>query len=72
MQARIGQDLRLADEVRLQLSANRVDSLARLSSIEDADLAEAATKLAGAETAYRAALSAMATVGRLSLMDYLK
>jgi flagellar hook-associated protein 3 FlgL len=71
-QARIGQDIRTADDVRLQLSARRVNALDRLSSIEDANLAEAATKLAQADTAYRAALSAMAGIGRLSLMDYLK
>jgi flagellar hook-associated protein 3 FlgL len=71
-QARIGQDLRTADDVRQQLSARRVDALARLSTLEDANLAEAAAKMAQAETAYRAALSAMAGIGRLSLMDYLR
>ncbi len=33
---------------------------------------QAASQLSQAETAYRAALSAMATIGRVSLMDYLK
>ena len=46
--------------------------IARLSSVEDVDLAEAMSKLSQSETAYRAALTSIATVGRLSLMDYLK
>jgi flagellin-like hook-associated protein FlgL len=71
VQARIGQDIRLAEESLLLSSTRRVGTLARISSLEDADLAEATAKLAQSETAYRAALSAMASIGRLSLMDYL-
>lgn len=71
-QARIGNDLKTLDETRSLMSAARIGSVARLSTIEDADLAEAGSRLAQAQTAYRAALAAMATIGRISLMDYLK
>ena len=47
-------------------------AVARLSSVEDVDLAEAATKLSQADTAYRAALGSVATLGKVTLMDYLK
>lgn len=71
-QARIGNDLRSVADDRLQLSTNRVGAVERISGIEDADIVEASARLSQADTAYRAALAAMATVGRLSLMDYLK
>jgi flagellar hook-associated protein 3 FlgL len=71
-QARIGNDLRTVDDTRAIVSAAHVGATTRLSSIEDADLAEASSRLSQAETAYRAALSAMSTLGRISLMDYLK
>lgn len=71
-QSRVGNDLRTTDDVREHLSDLRLISTARLSRIEDANLAEASVRLAQAETAYRAALGAMATVGKLSLMDYIE
>lgn len=71
-QARIGSDLRALDDARLVIVGAKNSSIARLSSLEDADLAEAATRLSQADTAYRAALAAVSTLGRISLMDYLK
>ncbi len=71
-QSRIGNDLRSVDDDRLQLSAARRGTVERISGIEDADIVAAATRLSQADTAYRAALGAMATSSRLSLMDYLK
>lgn len=71
-QARIGNDMRSLDDTRSMIASARVGSVTRLSSIEDADLAQAASRLSQADTAYRAALSAMSTIGRVSLMDYLK
>ena len=71
-QAEVGNDLRAIDDVRLRTASERTGVIARLASIEDADLAEAASRLSQADTAYRAALAAVATVGRVSLMDYLK
>ena len=71
-QAQVGNGLRSLDDNQTQLTATRTQVVTSLSKIEDADLAKASTRLAQAETAYRAALGAMATLGRLSLMDYLK
>ena len=42
------------------------------SSLEDANLAESISAAEQADQAHRAALSALSTAGRLSLMDYLK
>jgi flagellar hook-associated protein 3 FlgL len=71
-QARIGNDEKSLDDTRSLIASARVGSVTRLSSIEDADLAQAASRLSQADTAYRAALAAMSTIGRVSLMDYLK
>jgi flagellar hook-associated protein 3 FlgL len=71
-QARIGNDLRSLDDTRALISAAHVSAISRLSTIEDADLAQAASHLSQAETAYRAALTAVATIGRVSLMDYIR
>lgn len=71
-QAEVGNDLRVLDDGRLRLASERTGVIARLSSVEDADLAQAAARLSQAETAYRAALSSVATLGRITLMDYLK
>ncbi len=70
-QAEIGNDLKVIENSRISLSDDKLGVTARLSSIEDADLAEAASSLSQAETAYRAALTSMSTVGKMSLMDYL-
>ncbi len=71
-QAAIGNDLKNIENSRIRLSAEKVGVVARLSSIEDIDLAEAASKLSQSETAYRAALTSIATIGKLTLMDYLR
>ena len=71
-QARVGNDLRAIDDARLRTASERTGVISRLASVEDADLAAAATKLSLADTAYRAALASVATIGRVSLMDYLK
>jgi flagellar hook-associated protein 3 FlgL len=71
-QARIGNDEKSLDDTRSLISSARVGSVARLSSIEDVDLAQAASKLSQADTAYRAALAAMSTIGQVSLLDYIK
>ena len=71
-QVDIGIDLRAIDDARLRTASERTGVISRLASVEDADLATAATKLSQADTAYRAALASVATIGRVSLMDYLK
>ena len=71
-QTRIGNDLRAIDDVRAQLTTSRGTSIARLSAVEDADLAAVSARLAQSDTAYRAALASIANTLKLSLFDFLK
>ena len=71
-QGRVGADLRTIDEQKLRLSELRRSSVKRLSSLEDTNMAEAITGMAQADAAYRAALGAVNSVTRMSLMDYLR
>jgi flagellar hook-associated protein 3 FlgL len=71
-QGRVGADLRTIDEQKVRLSELRRASTKRLSSLEDTNMAEAITGMAQADAAYRAALGAVNSVSRMSLMDYLK
>jgi flagellar hook-associated protein 3 FlgL len=72
VQAQVGNNLTTIDDSRARLASEHIGVVARLESVENVDLADAATKMAQADTAYRAALSSLATIGRVSLMDYLK
>jgi flagellin-like hook-associated protein FlgL len=49
----------------------KLATLDRLSTHEDADMAEAITGMSRADAAYQAALAALAKGSRASLMDYL-
>ena len=71
-QGRVGADLRTIDEQKVRLSELRRASTKRLSALEDTNMAEAITGMAQADAAYRAALGAVNSVSRMSLMDYLK
>ncbi|GEM_PF-3070271 len=71
-QSSVGVDLNGLEQDQQQVAALRLASQKRLSKDEDADLAKAASDLARADTAYRAALGAISTAGRVSLMDYLR
>jgi flagellar hook-associated protein 3 FlgL len=71
-QGRLGADERGVDEAVARLSVFRVSSETRRSNLEDANMAEAMTRLSQAETAYRAALGAVSSAERLSLLDYLR
>ncbi len=64
------------DEVSVEESGRRLTSLRianekRLSDVEDVNMAEAITRMSRAQTAYHAALGAVGTAGRQSLLDYL-
>jgi flagellin-like hook-associated protein FlgL len=48
-----------------------VASQTRLSAVEDANMADAISGMQTADTAYKAALAAVGTAGKTSLMDYL-
>lgn len=68
----LGADEQGIDEASARLAALRVSTDVRRASLEDANMAEAVVKLTQAETAYRAALSAVSTAERQSLLDYLR
>ena len=72
LQSRVGASLRSIEEGVLQLEEADRASTARVSSLEDANMAAAISGMTQAETTYRAALGAAAQLNRLSLMDYLK
>jgi flagellar hook-associated protein 3 FlgL len=71
-QGRVGADQRTLDEQKIRLSELGRASAKRLSALEDTNLAEAITGMAQADAAYRAALGAVSSVTRMSLMDYLR
>ena len=68
----LGADAAGLDEARTRLSTLRVAAETRRSLLEDANMAEAVTRLSQADTAYQAALAAVSTAERRSLLDYLR
>jgi flagellar hook-associated protein 3 FlgL len=72
VQSGVGADLNALDDQRARLSEMKLAGQSRLSKDEDANMAESITGMQQADTAYQAALGAIATRTRLSLMDYLK
>jgi flagellar hook-associated protein 3 FlgL len=68
----LGADSAGLDEARTRLAALRTAAETRRSSLEDANMAEAVTRLSQADTAYQAALAAVSTAERRSLLDYLR
>jgi flagellar hook-associated protein 3 FlgL len=71
-QTRVGLDLASLTDSRANLDSLRRASDTRRSDAEDANLAEAISGMQLADSAHKAALTALANVGRLSLMDYIK
>lgn len=71
-QGRLGADERGLDDAAVRLLAMRTASEARRSKHEDANMADAITRMTQAETAYRAALGAVSSAERMSLLDYLR
>jgi flagellar hook-associated protein 3 FlgL len=72
VQMGVGANLASIDALQGQLSDRRLAGKARISKIEDADLAQAATGMNQASQAYNATLAATTRIGQVSLMDYLK
>lgn len=70
-QSQIGTDQVSVDNSSERLTALHLASLTRVSKVEDANMAEAITRMARAQTAYNAALGAVGTAGRNTLLDYL-
>jgi flagellin-like hook-associated protein FlgL len=71
-QTQVGLELARLPEDRARLDTQDRAADARRSSAEDANLAASSSAATQADAAHRAALSALANLGRLSLMDYLK
>lgn len=72
MQSRIGAALNDVDEQQARLGEVKRASEARRSALEDANMAEAITRMQQADTAHQAALAAVSRSSRPSLLDYLK
>jgi flagellar hook-associated protein 3 FlgL len=70
-QGRVGIGLNVVDVERNRLEQIRIAGIARLSQLEEANMAEAISEMSQAEMAYRAALGAVSTGGRMSLLDFL-
>lgn len=67
----VGTDQVSVDDSGRHLTAQHLAGEKRVSNLEDANLADAITRMARAQTAYQAALGAVGTAGRTSLLDYL-
>jgi flagellar hook-associated protein 3 FlgL len=71
-QSQVGADQRGVDEELERLSAFKLVSANAVSKDEDANLVEAISDLTKADQAYRAALGAIGTTQKISLLDYLR
>lgn len=71
-QTLVGASMRAIEVQQGRVGALRRASEARIGELEGADMAEAISGMTQAEAAYRAALGAVATTARVSLMDYLR
>jgi flagellar hook-associated protein 3 FlgL len=70
--SRLGNDIHEIDSQKLRLQQMKLSSNERLAKLESANMAEAITNMAHADTAYQAALGAVSSATRVSLLDYLK
>lgn len=68
----VGAGMQEIDSQTLRLQQMKLSTGERISKVEDANMAEAISNLSNADTAYRAALGAVSTATRVSLLDYLK
>ena len=71
-QGRLGVDESSVADTQLRLTARRTAVDARRSKLEDANMAEALTRMSQADVAYKAALGAVSAVEKQSLLDYLR
>jgi flagellar hook-associated protein 3 FlgL len=72
VQSGVGTDLRAITDHQSQLADAGRASQARISKLEEADMAKAISGLSQSETAYQAALGAASRTTRNSLFDYLR
>jgi flagellar hook-associated protein 3 FlgL len=71
-QSSLGNDMTEIDTQKLRLQQMRLSTNERLSKLEEANMADALTAMSHAQAAYEAALGAVSTATRVSLLDYLK
>lgn len=68
----VGTDQKSVDEEQDRLSDLRIASLKRVSKSEDVNLAQAITEMSEAQTSFEAALQAVGSASRVSLLDYIR
>jgi flagellar hook-associated protein 3 FlgL len=68
----LGTDENSVSDATARLATLRLATDARRSKDEDTNMAEAISRMNQAQTAYRAALGAVAQTGQLSLFDYMR
>ncbi len=71
-QSQVGYDESNVSQSGIQLANLRNAAAARLSSVQDTNMAEAISRMSKAQTAYQAALGAVGAASKLSLMDYVR
>lgn len=71
-QSRVGQVLGDLEAHRTHLTALGRASNERRAAVEDTNLAEAASRMQQADTAYQAALASVGATSRLTLLDYIR
>jgi flagellar hook-associated protein 3 FlgL len=71
-QGQVGTDQQNVSDGQAQLATLRLASIARLSKDQDANVVEAIARMNQAQITYQAALGAVASASKVSLLDYLK
>lgn len=71
-QTRVGVGMKMIEGQQTRLQDTKLAASERLAKLEDADMAAAFSEMTRADAAYKAALGAIGTATRVSLMDYLK
>jgi|WetSurMetagenome_2_1015567.scaffolds.fasta_scaffold146435_2 flagellar hook-associated protein 3 FlgL len=68
----VGADMAMVESQQNRLDSRQLASNTRLDALENVDLAEAISAMTQADTAYRAAVSAVGKTSQYSLLDYIK
>lgn len=71
-QGRVGIEQQSVEEGQNQLATLRLASIAQLSKDQDANAVEAIARMNQAQISYQAALGAVASASKVSLLDYIK
>jgi flagellar hook-associated protein 3 FlgL len=71
-QSHVGTDESSVVDGQAQIASLRLAAMQRLAGDQNVNMAEAITEMSRAQTAYQAALGAVGTASKLSLLDYLR